>query len=1187
MKRLMVSLVVVLVMAGVVSVCEAVPVRWEIADGGNGHWYDRIDVPSGISWSNAKTSAEGMSYLGVPMYLATITSGPENDLIKEYFLEDAPHVRYWLGGFQPGSHSGGGWPEPGDNWQWITTGEDWEYTNWVSWEPSNSGGGPLGHEDALQIYSKPSEPIKHGKWNDSPHEGANYAEGFIVEVPGPAEPVEVKMVLIPGGEFEMGDHFSEGSSDELPVHTVILDSFYIDKYEITNQEYCVYLNSVIGQNEIEVRNGVVYAAPGGTDPYCDTHSADGDSQVDYSGGVFSVISKGGRDMSDDPMVEVSWYGAKAFCDYYGYRLPTEAEWEYAARGGLSGKRFPWSDHNITHSRANYNADVDYAYDLSYPNGLHPLWNSFYPYTSPVGFFDGTMKYKGDYNWPGSDTSYQTTSGANGYGLYDMAGNVFEWCNDWYDSSYYSVSPYDNPQGPVSGTGRVLRGGAWDDDAYYCRVANRYDFHPDFRDSHGGFRVARDVEPVCDPDQEGIWEPMDSGTTNRLSAVWGTAPENIFAVGDIGTILHFNGNNWTQMVSPTTNILRDVWGAGPSDVYAVGDEYTVVHYDGDSWVQVSGLPTCNISNLNGVWGSGPNDIFAVGEGHDSKGHVIHWDGNSWSEILPPFQGPLGSTALFEIWGRGPNDVYVSGYNGYSSGTTGLMYHYDGSSWELFHPDGLGDHDLPKTRAISSIWGSADSAELFLVGQSFGGPSDWFAEAVLYNGSEWVTEIFQDSHTLNSVWESAHDNVYMVGHDGKILHYDGTDWTSMNSGTTEDLLGIWGNGPGDIFIVGKNGTILHLSEPTCEPVNTVPDADAGDDQTCGTGPGGEADVTLDCSGSNDPDGDELTYTWYLDGEVIATGCNPVIELPCGTYTLELIVNDGTVDSEPDYVTITVEDNTSPVITCPTDTTIECSESTDPANTGTASATDNCDDGPVVGYSDSVSGSCPTIITRMWTATDESGNSDSCDQIITVQDTTPPVISCPADVVLECPADTSVAANGSATAADNCDDWPVITYEDEVIPGVGNNETIIRLWTATDACGNSSSCEQIIVVEDTIAPELSVSVEPGVLWPPNHKMVEISSLISASDSCDDSPTYILKSITMNEGEETNTYDPGYDDTLGDGNTIDDIQVDADGTIYLRAERSGTGDGRVYTITYEAEDASGNTSEATATVTVPHNQP
>ena len=140
-------------------------------------------------------------------------------------------------------------------------------------------------------------------------------------------------------------------------------------------------------------------------------------------------------------------------------------------------------------------------------------------------------------------------------------------------------------------------------------------------------------------------------------------------------------------------------------------------------------------------------------------------------------------------------------------------------------------------------------------------------------------------------------------------------------------------------------------------------------------------------------------------------------------------------------------------------------------------------------------------------------------------------------------------------------------------------------TDDKGLSSTCTATVTVEDKTPPTISsLTVSPDTLWPPNHKMVPISLTVTATDNCEDSIEIKLLSITMNEGEETNTYDPTYDDTQGDGNTTDDIQVDAAGNIFLRAERSGKNDGRVYTLTYEAKDSSGNTATATATVTVPH---
>ncbi len=310
---------------------------------------------------------------------------------------------------------------------------------------------------------------------------------------GPCPSALPEMVLVPGGEFEMGCHDDPlgcGGS-ELPVHAVFVSSFQMSVYEVTNEQYAAYLNSTWAQGLIEVSGGVVYKA-GDSEPYCDTNSADADSRIHWDGSAFTVTGQGLPpddldNKTQHPMVEVSWYGAAAYCNWLsaadgrqpcydletwscdfaqdGYRLPTEAEWEYAARGGLHAPyyQFPWGD-DIDGSKANYWTSGD------------PWEGLVNPRTSVVGYYDGDQVPAG-------------VDMANGYGLYDTAGNVWEWCNDWYGSTYYQSSPYDNPQGPASGTWRVLRGGSWRSGAGDLRCAYRDGGTPGGRVDGVGFRVA--------------------------------------------------------------------------------------------------------------------------------------------------------------------------------------------------------------------------------------------------------------------------------------------------------------------------------------------------------------------------------------------------------------------------------------------------------------------------------------------------------------------------------------------------------------------------------------------------------------------------------------------------------------------------------------------------------------------------
>ncbi|MDP6417524.1 MAG: formylglycine-generating enzyme family protein, partial [Gammaproteobacteria bacterium] len=226
-----------------------------------------------------------------------------------------------------------------------------------------------------------------------------------------------EMAYIPAGSFEMGDAMNETESymeRSRPVHTVTLDGFYMDKTEVTVGQFKAFL---------------------------------ADSDYIWGGSWTSVDQYSLTD--DHPMIYVTWWDAVAYATWAGKRLPTEAEWEKAARGGLAGKRYPWGD-EVDNTKAHYDS-----------------WNDGNGTTQPVGSY-----------------------AANGYGLYDVAGNVWEWCLDKSDSSYYDNSPAENPLSTdyadiqalldnydsVSSR-RVLRGGDWNTSANYLRVAHRNNHSP--------------------------------------------------------------------------------------------------------------------------------------------------------------------------------------------------------------------------------------------------------------------------------------------------------------------------------------------------------------------------------------------------------------------------------------------------------------------------------------------------------------------------------------------------------------------------------------------------------------------------------------------------------------------------------------------------------------------------------------
>lgn len=253
--------------------------------------------------------------------------------------------------------------------------------------------------------------------------------------PKPPRPLTVPvMVRIPAGSFEMG-----ANNDKLyerPAHTVQMHSFEIGAYEVTNEEFEAFVDDTGYKTEPETRNASI---------------------------TWRSYFVEGRDKF--PVVLVSWHDANNFCKWISsktgdtYRLPTEAEWEYAARGGQEQKEYPWGD-EISAEYANYDAE-----------GTRKVL---------IGIALDHVRRVGSYK-------------PNGFGLYDVVGNVWEWCSDWFGERYYSISPDVSPKGPEVGIFKVMRGASWMDQADVCRITYRGYNSVNYSAPFLGFRVVRELK----------------------------------------------------------------------------------------------------------------------------------------------------------------------------------------------------------------------------------------------------------------------------------------------------------------------------------------------------------------------------------------------------------------------------------------------------------------------------------------------------------------------------------------------------------------------------------------------------------------------------------------------------------------------------------------------------------------------
>ncbi|MCK9484375.1 MAG: SUMF1/EgtB/PvdO family nonheme iron enzyme [Candidatus Marinimicrobia bacterium] len=268
------------------------------------------------------------------------------------------------------------------------------------------------------------------------------------------------MVFIKGGTFQMGSN--DGKGDEKPVHTVTMSDFWMGKYEVTVAEFEKFIAETGYQTNADkgdgsyLWTGSIWEKRAGINWRCDAQgNVRRSSELNH------------------PVIHVSWNDAVAYCEWLSrkigkmYRLPTEAEWEYTARSGGKNYKYSWGNFDPEGRKGGNIRDESAKRALGW-SGIWDGYDDGYVYTAPVGSFE-----------------------PNELGLYDITGNVWEWCQDWYDSKYYQNSTQNNPAGPSSGTYRVLRGGSWLTGPFYVRCSIRHFSDPDNRFLFIGFRIARD------------------------------------------------------------------------------------------------------------------------------------------------------------------------------------------------------------------------------------------------------------------------------------------------------------------------------------------------------------------------------------------------------------------------------------------------------------------------------------------------------------------------------------------------------------------------------------------------------------------------------------------------------------------------------------------------------------------------
>lgn len=700
------------------------------------------------------------------------------------------------------------------------------------------------------------------------------------------------------------------------------------------------------------------------------------------------------------------------------------------------------------------------------------------------------------------------------------------------------------------------------------------------------------------------------TTNNMNVIPRDINNNGQIVGDAYNLVdHENGAFFFDPVSGFTSLNND--GDSNTYYYALGlnndgivagyyydynNNYT---YSATQWDEQNGLIDLGVLNPDYYSYSVAYDINdnaeVVGYSYDENGYLtaVIWNGDgsggsgttnntyisdsgtmTWDAILPSTEDPNWvNTVCYQGNDFGLNANWVNPHNAF------VVTQDNGST----HPWDNGTFDAEWINSYNSMNSSASNGP---------GGHNWSKYETQVSGNgDFVIQLLADNCSWVYLADENGDNPQLIGYQPAVSTPGEYGVTLDGDHTLTFVIFDGGGLAGGKFRLETTEDFGGTPPPPID-LNTAPVADAGTDQSV-EATGVTTSVTLDGTGSSDADDDPLTYSWTMDGNEIATGSTPSVDLERGNYTITLTVSDGE-ETDSDEVSIEVY-NTAPVADAGSDQSIEATGHTTSVQLDGSGSTDANNDPLTYSWSlngsEVATGATPSLDLERDTYTfvltvDDGYGATNSDEVTVEVYNTPPVADGGSDQTFEATRPTSpVSLSGSGTDANgdaltfswSLDGNEVATSGDanfDLAPG-----TYVFTLTVDDGYGGSDNDEVTVTITDTTAPDLTFTTETNSLWPPNHKMVLVVSGISAYDIVDEA-TDVEIVVTSNEDANGN----------GDGNTDEDYEILAnpDGSydVYVRAERSGNGNGRVYTISFSTSDVAGNSSGDTVEVSVAGNQ-